>query len=187
MSLITNKLTCNQSAIRNNQKTAKKRSWSDLTLGSFFCALCIVCIHTYVFIVRDQRKEDSREEVRLYKMKREQKRRRWIHHNYAYDVSIFIATSSQINRQQKSVELTTTSSPFFPSTPSFSTLLLYNFNKAVVAPNTTNAVLNAPDGVDVSVVNFDDMSDSIPEDEDAAAAADAPPRGMVRCNFVYEL
>ena len=121
-------------------------------------------------------------------MKREQKRRQWIHHNYANDVSTFIATSNQINRHQKVSKLTTTSSPSFPSTPPFSTLLLYNFKKAVVAPNTTNAVLNAPDGVDVTVVNFDDMSDSIPEDEDAtAAAADAPPRGMDRCNFVYEL
>ena len=30
-------LTCNQSAIRSSQKTAKKRSWRDLTFGSFFC------------------------------------------------------------------------------------------------------------------------------------------------------
>ena len=41
---------------------------------------------------------------------------------------------------------------------------------AVVAPNRTNAVLNAPDGVDVTVANFDVMSDSIPEEVDATTA-----------------
>ena len=54
---------------------------------------------------------------------------------------------------------------------------------AVVAPNRTNAVLNAPDGVDVTVANFDVMSDSIPEEVDATTAA-PPPRGIDRCNFV---
>ena len=63
--------------------------------------------------------------------------------------------------------------------------MLYILSTAVAAPNITKAVLNVPVGVDVSVDNFDDKSDSIPVEE-AAAAAVAPPRGMVRCNFVAD-
>ena len=87
MSKLECKLTCNQSAILNNQNTARNLICNDFTLGSFFCT-----------------------------------------------------------------------SFFSPSL--FASTLLYILSTAVAAPNITKAVLNVPVGVDVSVDNLDDRSDS---------------------------
>ena len=113
MSKLECKLTCNQSAILNNQNTARNLICNDFTFGSFFCA-----------------------------------------------------------------------SFFSPSL--FESTLLYILSTAVAAPNITKAVLNVPVGVDVSVDNLDDRSDSMPVEAAAAAEAVAPPRGMVRCSFVAD-
>ena len=52
-----------------------------------------------------------------------------------------------------------------------------NFNIAADAPNTVNAALNAPPGVDVTALNV----------EDAADRTSPPPRGMERWCIVDDV